>query len=73
LQLAARNFDHTNDARGDLGDANAARIASGEVDLDGLGTHQSTCARADTLYGASCTPKAWVNLNLFKLGLMVLV
>jgi hypothetical protein len=40
LQLAARNFDHTNDARGDLGDANAARIASGEVDLDGLGAHR---------------------------------
>jgi len=39
-QLAARHFDDANNARRDLGHAHAAWVASGEVDLDGLGAGQ---------------------------------
>ena len=36
-QLAARYFDHANNARRDLGYTHAARVTGGEKDLDGLG------------------------------------
>ena len=36
-QLAARHFDHPNNARCDLSHPHTARVAGGEVDLDGLG------------------------------------
>jgi hypothetical protein len=39
-QLAARHFDHTNNARRDLGLPQAAWVASGDVELDCLGAEQ---------------------------------
>lgn len=44
-QLAARHFNDANNARRDLGYPHAARVASGEVDLDGLGAYQFGRAR----------------------------
>ena len=40
-KLAARNFDHANDARRDFGHAYAAQVTGGQEDLDGLGAGHS--------------------------------
>jgi hypothetical protein len=38
-QLAARHLHHPNNSRSDLSHPHPARVACGEVDLDGLGGH----------------------------------